>query len=180
MTISSRLTLIRVFPAIFEEVLPLAPYKGPPTYRTEGLLYHAELDLHMGDTLTAVARYDTIRALLKPVVESDSHNIKAVALISLAYSGLGRHREATEMAKRGVELQPVSKDAYFGTAWLTTLAIVQMRAGQHEAALDQLEYLLSIPSGISVGLLHHDPIWDPLRKYPRFEHLLESPPVEGS
>ncbi len=41
-----------------------------------------------------------------------------------------------------------------------------------EAAIDQVEVLLSIPSNISVVALRHDPFWDPLRNHPRFQALL--------
>jgi hypothetical protein len=42
-----------------------------------------------------------------------------------------------------------------------------------DAAIDQLEYLLSIPSTLNVGFLREHPFWDPLRDHPRFQALLE-------
>jgi hypothetical protein len=45
--------------------------------------------------------------------------------------------------------------------------------GEYDAALDQIEYLVSIPSWLSVPLLRLDPRWDPLRSHPRFQKLLE-------
>ena len=44
--------------------------------------------------------------------------------------------------------------------------------GEQDAAIDQLEVLLSIPSMISVPLLKIDPQWDPLRDHPRFRGLV--------
>jgi serine/threonine-protein kinase len=52
-------------------------------------------------------------------------------------------------------------------------AEVYLMVGQYDAALGQLEYLLSIPSYLSVSLLRIDPMWDPLRDDPRFQALLE-------
>jgi serine/threonine-protein kinase len=46
--------------------------------------------------------------------------------------------------------------------------------GEFDAAIDQLELLLSIPSTLSVPLLRLDPAWDPLRDHPRFKKLLET------
>jgi serine/threonine-protein kinase len=45
--------------------------------------------------------------------------------------------------------------------------------GEYDAAIDQLDVLLSIPSLISVPLLRVDPTWDPLRDHPRFLALLD-------
>jgi hypothetical protein len=44
--------------------------------------------------------------------------------------------------------------------------------GEYDAALDEIEYLLSIPSWFSVPLLRLDPRWDPLRDHPRYKDLL--------
>jgi hypothetical protein len=45
--------------------------------------------------------------------------------------------------------------------------------GEYDAAIDQFELLLSIPSPLSVQLLHVDPLWDPVRDHPRFHKVLE-------
>jgi hypothetical protein len=43
-----------------------------------------------------------------------------------------------------------------------------------EVAIDQLEFLLSVPGETSVPLLRLDPAWDPLRNHPRFKKLVET------
>jgi non-specific serine/threonine protein kinase len=173
-SVGKRLALIRVLPEIYEELVSLAQYEGPPTLRTEGLLFRAELDIRQGERSSAVARYDSIRVLLEPVFETDKNNVKILIFLGLAYSGLDLADKAVEKLEAAAELLPVSKDAAAGPGGLNYLAQVLVRAGRYEAALDQLEYLLSIPSPISVGLLRHDPIWDPLRDHPRFQRLLEN------
>ncbi len=50
-------------------------------------------------------------------------------------------------------------------AWIYTLV------GDREAALDQIEILLSRPSHISVPFLQLDPRWASLREHPRFQEL---------
>ena len=52
---------------------------------------------------------------------------------------------------------------------MTSYALV----GEFEAAIDQIEYLLSIPSLLTVDWLRLHPWWDPLRDHPRFQALLE-------
>lgn len=43
---------------------------------------------------------------------------------------------------------------------------------KYDAALDQIEHLLSIPSWLTVPLLRVDPRYDPLRENTRFQALL--------
>jgi serine/threonine protein kinase len=43
---------------------------------------------------------------------------------------------------------------------------------QREAAMEKLEYLLSIPSQTTIWTLRLDPIWDVLRDHPRFKKLV--------
>jgi serine/threonine-protein kinase len=86
---------------------------------------------------------------------------------------LGNRDRAIEAAERAVRLLPVSKDAYQGTSNLQNLAEVYTLTGEHEKAIETLETLLSIPSYLSVSLLRLDPLYDPLRDYPRFQAILE-------
>jgi hypothetical protein len=46
--------------------------------------------------------------------------------------------------------------------------------GEHDGAIDQIEYLLSVPGEMSIPLLRLDPAWDPLRDHPRFQKLVEA------
>ena len=51
--------------------------------------------------------------------------------------------------------------------------MIYVRVGEYERAIDQLEFLLSITSWVSVNSLRIDPIWEPVRDNPRFRRLLE-------
>jgi hypothetical protein len=46
--------------------------------------------------------------------------------------------------------------------------------GEYDLAIEQFEYLLSIPGELSIPLLRLDPAWNPLRDHPRFKKLVES------
>ena len=92
--------------------------------------------------------------------------------LGLALAYLGRKEEAIREGERGVELAPVSKDAYNGPYFQHQLARIYMLVGEHEKAIDQLEPLLKIPYYLSPAWLKIDPNFDPLRKNPRFQKLV--------
>jgi TolB-like protein/Flp pilus assembly protein TadD len=93
--------------------------------------------------------------------------------LGLAYAYLGRKADAIREGKRTLALVPVSRDALVGPRFLQNLTAVYSLVGEPEAAIDQIEYLLSIPSELTVGWLGVHPYWDPLRDHPRFQALLE-------
>lgn len=100
--------------------------------------------------------------------------------LGLSYAFLGRTKEAIKEGKRALELMPVSKDALDGPSYVHYLAQIYAIIGAQDLAIEKLEYLLSIPSPLSVTWLKIDPTWDGLRNYPRFQKLLEKYSGSGS
>jgi tetratricopeptide (TPR) repeat protein len=94
------------------------------------------------------------------------------ALLGLALAYLGRKEEAVREGRRGVELKPISLDAYNGPYIQLQLARIYLLVGEPEKALDQLEPLLRIPYYLSPGWLRIDPTFDSLRSNPRFARLV--------
>jgi hypothetical protein len=79
-----------------------------------------------------------------------------------------------------VDLLPVSKDAAYGTLYVLDLAVIYAQTGEHNLALDQLEFLLSVPSPTSVSWLKKDIRLTPLFKHDRFKKLKDKPVVDKS
>jgi TolB-like protein/class 3 adenylate cyclase/Flp pilus assembly protein TadD len=90
--------------------------------------------------------------------------------LALAYAGLGEKEKALEQAQRAVK--DYDTDAVDKPQAQATLAQIQARFGDHEAAIAALPHLLEVPAGVSIANLKLDPFWDPLRKDPRFQKLI--------
>ena len=87
---------------------------------------------------------------------------------------MARKAEAIEKGLESVEILPLSKDAFAGIFGVENMAEIYTMVSEYDKAIDQLELLLSIPSDITEQRLRLDPVWDPLRKHPRFKLLVEN------
>jgi len=142
-------------------------------YTGEKALWTALIYQQMNENNLARASFDSARIQLENEVKKYPDNPGIHSLLGIANAGLGRKKEAIHEGKLAMELYPVSKDALTGPDYVFNLARIFVMVGEYDAALDQIEYLLSIPSSISVSLLRIDPTLDPLRSHPRFGRLLE-------
>jgi TolB-like protein len=86
---------------------------------------------------------------------------------------LGKKDEALRLCEESVKEHPVSEDASINTGRVSTLAVMYILAGERERALETMARLVQLPSGTYYGLLKIDPIYDGLRKDPRFEAILK-------
>ena len=106
-------------------------------------------------------------------LEADAENPWLSSLLAQAYAGTGGIHLADRMGRRAVSQLPVTRDAVAGIALVERLARVYLLTGDSEHALDELAFLLEIPSPITVAVVRLDPAWEPLRGDQRFQALLE-------
>jgi TolB-like protein/Tfp pilus assembly protein PilF len=134
----------------------------------------AEFSSRTGRPQLAAAYHDSARAVLEVAVSGGATAFGRLGDdLALAYAGLGRKDEAVQTIESAVETAPVYMGADRGVGLADDSAEIYVRVGEYEAAIDQLEYLLSVPSLITIPLLRVDPLYDPLRDHPRFQALLE-------
>ncbi len=136
-------------------------------------LARAYLSARTGDDDQARVFYDSARVAFEARVQEGPEQFAPHSALGLAYAGLGRTEDAIREGELAVRLVPVSRDGSSGPDRVRDLAFIHVMVGDYEAAIDQLEHLLSVPSEFSSNLLRVDPFWDPLRSNTRFQLLLE-------
>jgi len=127
----------------------------------------------MGESHRALTAYEASVAPLEAEVQKWPEDPRYHSALGIAYAALGRKAEAIREGKQAVELLPLSKDAFYGLPYAQDLAIIHIMVGDHDIALDQIEYLLTIPSWVSPGWLEIDLRFKPLYDHPRFKQMLE-------
>ena len=90
------------------------------------------------------------------------------------YAFYGNVKEAIAYGKKAVDLKPMKLDALQNEIKEQDLMEIYIFTGYYELALDKIEYLLSIPGWLSVGILIADPAFDNLRSLPRFQKIIEN------
>ena len=140
-------------------------------YYPKYIYYALTYDL-LGETEKAEQYFNLTKSLIEESVLNDPDDARLYSTLGICYAGLNQKQMAIQYGKRGVELLPVNKEAWRGVYRLGELARIYVMVGEYELALEQLDYLLSIPGILSAKLLQLDPIWKPLWDKPGFIQLI--------
>jgi TolB-like protein/Flp pilus assembly protein TadD len=169
------LTLERKFP---EALQVLQKFRGETMLTTttapspkafvEGMIY-----LRQGDKAGAQAEFERARVISEKSLQEVPEDPARHAQHGLILAALGRKQEAIAEGKRAVELLPESQDAFEGPQGTAALAQIYAWTGESDEAFRLLDHLLGIPNGPTIPLLKLEPVWDPLRKDPRYQALIE-------
>ena len=129
----------------------------------------------VGKTAEAHATYELVIQEIKPSPEAivlvDQTFLPCA--LALAYAGLGDKDKALAQAREAV--LDYQDDCIDKPQAEIVLAQVEAQVGDVDAAIAALPHLLEVPAGITPSLLRIDPMWDPLRKDPRFAKLIAEP-----
>jgi TolB-like protein/Tfp pilus assembly protein PilF/class 3 adenylate cyclase len=172
------LTFARAFQLYYERRFDAAivqiQQNTPPTFandpRTMTLLGYCQK--FAGKENDARGTFTRAAAAMKPtpdsVVAVDARNLPCY--LSWVYAGLGEKEKALDQARHAIA--DYDSDALVKPFAETSLAIVEAQLGDIDSAISALPHLLEVPNGETRGDLRINPLWDPLRKDPRFEKLV--------
>jgi TolB-like protein/Tfp pilus assembly protein PilF len=121
----------------------------------------------------AVAYYDSMRIVLEMNLKEYPEDPRILSSLGIAHAGLGEKEVAINYGKEAVDLYSLEKDALIGLSRIEELALVYVMVEEYDAALEQIEILLSNPGPYSAPLLKLDPRWKPLWDHPEFIRLME-------
>jgi TolB-like protein len=128
-----------------------------------------------GDHAAAQASWSQARSELESFLKEQPDNYFLIGYLALTNMGSGDKAAALALSERAMAALPTEKDAVTGPIPIEILARVAARMGEPDRAIAALQRLLSIPGPLTPALLRLDPMFDPLRKDPRFQKLVASP-----
>ena len=160
---------------IEQKINSLAPNQPLDSFAKAFLVMAGQCHEWLGQQEAARQAFERAVREIKPtpdtVVRPDANGTPSV--LAQAYAGLGEKEKALQQAAQAVK--DYEGDAVNQPPAEAVLAQIQARFGDIDSAIAALPHLLEVPAGITVADLKFNPLWDPLRKDPRFQKLCESP-----
>ena len=159
---------------IERKINSLAPNQPLDSFAKYFLVQMGQCQEWLGQQEAARQTFERAVREIKPtsatLVRPDANNTPST--LALAYAGLGEKEKALQQAAQA--LKDYDGDAVNQPQNEVVLAQIQARFGDLDSAIAALPHLLEVPAGITVADLKFNPLWDPLRKDPRFQKLCES------
>jgi len=137
-----------------------------------------------GDHNGARESWNQARTELESFLKEQPENVVLMGDLALTNMALGDNTAATTLADRAIAMISIEKDALTGPRPLDILTRIAARMGDADRAIPTLEQLLSIPyeaplaanPPLTPALLRLDPMFERLRKDPRFQKLANPQP----
>jgi TolB-like protein/Tfp pilus assembly protein PilF len=149
----------------------LTPNQPLDSFATAFLVQMGQCQEWLGQHEAARQTFERAVREIKPtpdtVVRPDANGTPSI--LAQAYAGLNEKENALQQAAQAVK--DYDGDAINQPQAEVPLAQIQARFGDIDSAIAALPHLLEVPAGLTVASLKFDPLWNPLRKDPRFQKL---------
>ncbi len=114
------------------------------------------------------------RARLEKRLRDQPNDARSWGLLGKVKAMLGEKQGAIEAGQRACELEPPTREGYWGLTAVRQLAKTYTCVGEKDRALEILSLYAGQGPFIDYGELKLSPDWDPLRGDPRFEKIVAS------
>jgi tetratricopeptide (TPR) repeat protein len=164
-------TLSRDYEKVHQLLPSLRAYDDMDTtmyYIARSSAYHFQKD-----PAKAYAYADSARIYMEARGVPKSDIAVALAGYGAVLAAVGREEEALRLGDRAVELMPIEKDALTGADVRNLRMIIYLTIDDVDSAIREIQFLMSVPSGLTPAVLRLHPGFDTLREDPRFKKLAE-------
>jgi TolB-like protein/Tfp pilus assembly protein PilF len=127
----------------------------------------------LGDETQARAAFLKAKTISEENAKQKPDDPDAHIGLAKIHAWLGEKDLALMEAQRAMQLRPESKDAFEGPSITTAVAEIHAILRDNDQAIAMLDGLMNRPSEVTVYSLKLNPVWDPLRKDPRFQALID-------
>jgi tetratricopeptide (TPR) repeat protein len=132
-----------------------------------------------GDAAGAKIAFNSARVEVEKAVLADITDGRTLSLLAMIDAGLGDREAAVREARQACDLDSFENKGMDAPIVRCNLAVVYAWTGQTDLAIAELDKLLGRPAGANIpaqptyGDFRLNPLWDPLRKDPRFATLVQ-------
>ena len=146
--------------------------------------FQGQTALARGDIESAQRYFAAATPIMEEWMRDDPDDPERHARLGLLYAYMQRKEDAIREARRAVELEPESQNAFHGAEYAAYLALVYALVGEQDEAITLIERLLTVPGLASVPPTPFSMTladlrlrweWDALRSNPRFQKILAGP-----
>jgi TolB-like protein/tRNA A-37 threonylcarbamoyl transferase component Bud32 len=133
-----------------------------------------------GNDPAAREAFAAARTQMEQNVQREPTRGVPLGFLAIVDAGLGQAEQALEEAKRACDLSSFQKNNIEAVTARYCMAVVYAWTGHNDLAMAELSKLVDRPSGGNEGAIlpsygdfRRNPFWDPLRKDPAFEALVQ-------
>lgn len=167
-----------------EKILADFSSKNLPIIGAPKTFFQGRTALARGDVASARRYFAAATPAIEERLRENPDDPDRHGLAALLYAYMQRKEEALREARRAVELAPESQNAFHGSLYSATLALVEALVGEQDQAVTLITRLLTTPGPIqwlghpqnmTLAELRLRWEWDSLRSNPRFQKILAGP-----